>query len=188
MIIDMNIVGFEQASELLRNGAIGVIPTDTVYGLVARADNEPAVTRMYALKNRERKPGTLIASSVDQLLELGVTNDDIAKVQQYWPGPLSAVLTIDRDYLTQDVGSLAMRVTDNQNIVALTTVTGPLISSSANQPGEPHATSIDEAYTYFGDSVDFYVDGGIVSESLPSTIVRPTTDGLEVIRQGSVKL
>jgi L-threonylcarbamoyladenylate synthase len=184
----MNIVTLDQAVQLLQAGKVGVIPTDTVYGLVACAEVEPAVTRMYTLKNREQKPGTLIAANTDQLLSLGVPAGDIAKVAQYWPGALSAVLSINRDYLTQAVGTLAMRVTADQRIQALCERTGPLISSSANQPGEPHATTIDEAFAYFGDTVDFYVDGGTIAETQPSTIIRPTADGVEVLRQGSVSV
>lgn len=184
----MKIVSIEQVGELLRGGAVGVLPTDTVYGLVALATDKAAVARFYALKGREHKPGTLIAANIEQLLALGVATDEINKVKQYWPNPLSAVLTIDgREYLTQGVGTLAMRVVADPKIVALLEQTGPLITSSANQPGEPPATTLAEAQTYFGETVDFYVDGGtIVAE--PSTIIRPTTDGIEVLRQGSISL
>lgn len=184
----MNIVSFDQAIELLDSGKVGIMPTDTVYGLVARAHDEAAVTRMYSLKNREQKPGTLIAANTDQLLDLGASAIDIEKVAKYWPGALSAVLPINLDYLTQGVGTLAMRVTAHPEIRQLLEQTGPLITSSANQPGEPHATTIDEAIGYFGDAVDFYVNGGTIAESQPSTIIRPTTSGIEVLRQGAVSL
>lgn len=188
MIIHMNIVDVDKAAELLADGKVGVMPTDTVYGLVARASNESAVTRMYALKNREQKPGTLIAGHIDQLLALGVSADDIAKVAQYWPNSLSAVLPLSVGYLTQGVGTLAMRVTAHPKICQILDQTGPLITSSANQPGEPHATTVSEAFAYFGDDIDFYVDGGTITDSQPSTIVRPTSEGLEVLRQGAVSL
>ena len=184
----MNIVSFDTAQKMLVEGKVGIIPTDTVYGLVARAENESAVTRMYALKNREQKPGTLIAANTDQLLKLGVSSDDITKVSQYWPNPLSAVLPLDLVYLTQGVGTLAMRVTADQKIHEVLEQTGPLISSSANQPGEPYATTVDEAIAYFGDTVDFYVDGGTISETRPSTIIRLSNGGVEVLRQGSVHI
>jgi tRNA A37 threonylcarbamoyladenosine synthetase subunit TsaC/SUA5/YrdC len=81
-----------------------------------------------------------------------------------------------------------MRVVADPKIREVLEQTGPLITSSANQPGEPPATTIDEAIAYFGDDVDFYVDGGTITGVLPSTIIRPTTDGIEVLRQGSVSL
>ena len=185
----MNIVTFDEATSLLQRGKIGVMPTDTVYGLVASV-MEPAVAeRFYELKQREQKPGTLIAASTEQLRELGVAQDEINTVEQYWPNPLSAVLTITGNkHLHQGVGTLAMRVVANPDIRRLLETTGPLITSSANQPGEPPATTIDEAIAYFGDAIDFYVDGGTIADVLPSTIIRPTPGGIEVLRHGSITL
>jgi L-threonylcarbamoyladenylate synthase len=185
----MKIISLEEATTLLQSGAVGVMPTDTVYGLVTAAANEVSVERFYALKNREQKPGTLIAANTDQLLALGVPADQIDIVAKYWPNPLSAVLPVDgRKYLHQGVTTLAIRIVADQKIHDLLEQTGPLITSSANQPGEPLATTIQEAIDYFGDSVDFYVDGGTIANTLPSTIIRPTTDGIEILRQGSITL
>ncbi|MDB5183338.1 MAG: hypothetical protein JWO07_19 [Candidatus Saccharibacteria bacterium] len=186
---DMNIVTLDQAIPLLQNGAIGVVPTDTVYGLVTIAADHAAVHRFYTLKSREKKPGTLIASSTDQLLALSVSPTEIEKVVHYWPNPLSAVLPVpDNTYLHQGVGTLAMRVVADPTIKQFLEQTGPLITSSANQPGQPPATNISEAAAYFGDSIDFYVDGGTIDQKLPSTIIRPTHDGIEVLRQGSISV
>lgn len=184
----MNIVNLHTAQKLLGEDKVGVIPTDTIYGLVAQATSKTAVTRMYALKNREQKPGTLIAASTEQLATLGVSPKEIAKVSHYWPNPLSAVLPLDVDYVTQGVGAVAMRVTADQKIRELLEHTGPLITSSANSPGKPHATTLDKAIAYFGDTIDFYVDGGTIAEVQPSTIIRPTADGIEVLRQGGFSL
>ncbi len=185
---NMHIVTSQEAADLLASGAVGVMPTDTIYGLVAAAGNEASVERFYALKNREQKPGTLIAASTDQLLSLGVPQSEIDQVAKYWPNPVSAVLTVSgHEYLHQGVGTLAMRVVADETIRALLEQTGPLITSSANQPGKPPATNVDEAITYFGDSVDFYVDGGtVIAET--STIIRPTAEGVEILRQGSISL
>jgi L-threonylcarbamoyladenylate synthase len=173
----------------LNKGAIGVMPTDTVYGVVARAEDKNAVSRLYALKRREQKPGTIIAASVSQLSQLGVPQDQLAQVEKWWPGPLSAVLVMEgNDYLHQEVGDIAMRVIADPQLQKLLEKTGPLLTSSANQPGEPGATTIREAWDYFGDDVDFYVDGGTITSRVPSTIVKPTATGLVVLRQGAVKI
>ncbi len=186
---DMNIVTYDKVIKQLMNGKVGIMPTDTVYGIVARADDKHAVQKMYALKKREKKPGTLIAANTQQLVELGVTQSNIDKVSKWWPNPLSAVLPIDgHNYLHQGVTTLAMRVVAQPELSKLLEQTGPLITSSANQPSKPPATNIDEAVAYFGDSIDFYLDGGTIANVQPSTIVRPTDDGLEVLRQGSITL
>ena len=184
----MNIVSTDMAKKLIKNGKIGVIPTDTVYGLVACADDESAVQRMYSLKKRDNKPGTLIAAKTEQLVQLGVPQSEVDKVKQWWPNPLSVVLPLTgNEYLHQGVRTQAMRVV-TKPLAELLEYTGPLLTSSANQPGEPPATNVKEAIAYFGDSVDFYVDGGTTTDIQSSTIVRLTDDGFEVLRQGSIAL
>lgn len=179
----------DEAITILLGGGIGVMPTDTVYGLVARAQDEDAVTRMYSLKDRERKPGTLIAASVDQLIQLGVSEDDINKVSKWWPNPLSAVLDMHgNEYLHQGVGDIAMRVVKDDAIKSILEKTGPLITSSANLPGQPESRNIDQAYAYFENTIDFYVDGGTIADTIPSTIIRPDTEGITILRQGSIHI
>lgn len=184
-------ISLTQAATALQNGNVGVLPTDTVYGLVAQAHNRLAVERLYRLKNRERKPGTLIAASAKQLRELGVPNELLDRLAPYWPGPLSAVLPIsDRySYLHQGLGDIAMRVVANDDIRHLLEQTGPLMTSSANHPGAPGATTMIEAWDYFQDKVDFYVDGGNLADRPPSTIVKFEANGtLKILRQGAVVL
>lgn len=180
----------EEAVGLLRAGQVGVLPTDTVYGLVARADNPEAVARLYALKSREHKPGTIIAASVDQLVELGIAADQLQRVSHWWPGPLSVVVPAGQqlEYLHQGLVSLALRVPQDPMVRRLLEQTGPLATTSANQPGEPVAGNVAEAAAYFGDNVDFYVDGGSLPDRLPSTIIRLQEDGIEILREGAVAI
>ncbi len=174
----------------LQAGAVGVLPSDTVYGLVALATNEQAVARLYALKHREHKPGTLIAASAGQLKTLGLDATHVSAVEAYWPGPLSIVIPAGAElsYLHQDIGSLAARVPADEKLHALLLQTGPLITSSANQPGQPPATNLQEAQAYFGDKVDFYVEGGDLSGRAPSTVVRITHGAIEIVRQGAANI
>jgi L-threonylcarbamoyladenylate synthase len=177
-----------QVVAALQAGAVGVLPTDTLYGLVCRAADKAAVTRLYTLKSRDHKPGTLIAANIDQLVELGIPRRYLTPVQQFWPGAVSVETPHHVDYLTQSTGRQGIRIPDHPELLALLARTGPLQTTSANQPGEPPATVIADAQKYFGDSVDFYVDGGDLSDRLPSTIIRVIDDAIEVIRQGAVKI
>jgi L-threonylcarbamoyladenylate synthase len=93
-----------------------------------------------------------------------------------------------REYLHQGVGDIAMRVVSDPAIIEILNNTGPLITSSANLPGQPGATSLAEAYAYFGHAVDFYVDGGTIASTQPSTIVKPVGDEIVVLRQGDITL
>lgn len=175
-------------AELLLAGKVGIIPCDTVYGLVARAADQAAVARLYALKHRVHKPGTLIGANIDQIAELGIPRRYLKAVEQFWPGAVSVETPHHVDYLTQATGRQAIRIPDNAPLLKLLEQTGPLQTTSANLADEPVANTIAEAETYFGDTVDFYVDGGDMSGNLPSTIVRVVDDELEVIRQGAVTI
>lgn len=165
--------------------ALGIIPTDTVYGLAAKAQDEKAVTRLYNLKKRIKKPGTLITANIEQLTELGIKRKYLLPFTRYWPNPLSVVVPCpELDYLHQGINSLAIRIPKNTFLNELLRLTGPLMTSSANPPGLPEAKTILEAKRYFGKQIDFYVDGGNLSQNKPSTIVQMIDDQVVIIRQG----
>jgi L-threonylcarbamoyladenylate synthase len=186
-----NVITRDKAVKLLKNGGVGVMPTDTVYGLVARAEDPVAVARMYALKDRNHKPGTVIAASTEQLIALGVPEDHINKVKKWWPNPLSVETPLgdNLSYLHQDTGRQGFRVVADEAVREVLEQTGPLVTSSANHPGQPGSVTVDEAIDYFGDAVDFYVDGGNLSGRAPSTIIKINDNGnIEIIRDGAVKI
>lgn len=184
-LIDENLIA------LLHRGAVGVLPTDTVYGLVCMASQKAAVERLYSLKNREKKPGTLIAANIDQIVDLGLKKRYLSAVDQYWPGAVSAVIPASdhkTEYLRQKVGGLAVRVISHKKLKKMLEQTGPLLTSSANHPGEKPADTIEEAMLYFADAVDFYVDGGNLAKKKPSTLIRVVDDVVEVLRDGAVTI
>lgn len=173
---------------LLHEGAVGVVPTDTVYGLVCRAADQAAVARLYGLKRREHKPGTLIAASIQQLIDLGIRARYLKAVESYWPNPLSIEIPHSIEYLNMGTGRQAMRIPADLRLREFLGATGVLQTTSANQPGEPVATKIEEARAYFGDQVDFYVDEGDLSGQPPSTIIRVVDDAIEIVREGALKI
>lgn len=186
----MSLISFDEASEALLRGEVGILPTDTVYGVVARASDEAAVKRLYNVKHRERKPGTVIAASIDQLVELGIKRRYLVPVMEYWPAPLSIVVPAEPQHAYLHLGkqSLAVRIPDEPSLQTLLKRIGPLLTSSANHPGEPTAVTLEQAKGYFNDEVDFYVDGGDRSGAAPSTIIRVVDDAIEVLRQGAMIL
>jgi L-threonylcarbamoyladenylate synthase len=178
------------ATKLVK-GNIGIIPTDTVYGLVGRAENQAAVKRLYAVKGREKKPGTLIAADLKQLEKLGLKHRYLKAVENFWPGAISIIIPCSDPaltYLHRGKMSLAVRIPADKNLLKLLQVTGPLLTSSANHPGDTTAETIAQAKKYFGEEVDFYVDDGSLSGRQPSTIIRIIDDAIEVLRQGDVKI
>lgn len=176
---------------LLAGGAVGVIPTDTVYGLVCLAANKAAAERLYKLKFKQpaQKPGTIIAANIEQLVELGLKARYLKPVESYWPGPLSIVIpNFELVYLHLGKGSLAVRLPSEKSLISLLEQTGPLLTTSANLTGQQTANSLIEAREYFKGTVDFYVEGGSLAGHMPSTIIRVIDDEIEVLREGEVKI
>jgi len=175
---------------LLKSGAVGVLPTDTVYGLVACASLPEAASRVLEVKGRPYKPGTLIAADADQLIDLGIKARYIKAVEQFWPGAISVVVPMgpELDYLHSGAYSLPIRIPDHLELLKLLQNTGPLITTSANLPDQPTAVTVAEVQEIFGAKLDFYVDGGDLSNRPPSTIIRMVDDAIEVLRDGAVKI
>ena len=174
----------ETIASLLRGGSIVVIRTDTLYGLVARADSQAAVERVYAVKKRTpSKSPIVLIDSFEQLFDSydQATTDRLGEL---WPGKNSVILPSRNApaWLSRGNASVAYRMPDNSALRSLIAQTGPLIAPSANPEGLPPAMTIKEAKAYFGDSVDFYVDSGTVIDTAPSQLFRLQPNGLERLR------
>lgn len=176
----------------LREGGIGVIPTDTIYGVIALAHNRQAVERVYTVKGRDLdKPCIILVPDVQAITEFGIPRHEIARVAAHWPGPLSAIFSnipAEYDYLRRHREAPPFRIPANKELREFLRHNGPVIAPSANKQGYTPAATIAEAQAVFGDAVDFYVDGGsLVGE--PSTLVRvDESDRLTILRQGAALL
>lgn len=169
-----------EAVRLLKNGAVGIIPTDTVYGIVAPLLNEQAVKRMYVIKGRppHQPIGTILIADTHQIE--GYTDArDVVKASAYWPGPTSVILDVREEltYAHRGFASLPFRIPGNEQLQRVLLQTGPIATTSANHPGKPPATVLEEALSMFRESVDFYVDGGDLSHRRASKIIKIQTDG-----------
>jgi L-threonylcarbamoyladenylate synthase len=154
------------AVEILQKGGIGVLATDTLYGIVGLAFSSEAIDRIYALKQRNLdKPFVVLVSCIEDLEKFGIvlTAKLIEKLKQYWPGPYSILLPIADEqfaYIHRGTNRIAFRLPDKKDLVKVLKQTGPLVAPSANTEGQPPAQTISEARKYFGAEVDFYVDEG----------------------------
>ena len=191
MAVRLNSLDDPRLSELLKKGSIGILPTDTVYGLVGSARSKQAITRLYSLKSRQRQPGTTIAASTDQLASIGFPIAALQHAKPFWPNALSVEMSASQipDYLKVGQPVMAARIPSHPELLALLTQTGPLMTTSANTPGAPTSRTINEAAAYFGDEVDFYVDAGDLGERPPSTIIGFSEAGEVIVyRQGAVEV
>lgn len=168
-----------EIARILQDGGVGVLRTDTLYGVVACAHDEAAVRRVYELKGRDDdKSPIVLISSIDQIFdELSV--EHTAYVESVWPGPYSVIVPAQKApvWIRRGNGSVAYRLPDDEDLRSLIKSTGPLIAPSANPQGMQPAMNLRQAKYYFADNVDFYVDGGTVHDSTPSSIIRLDPDG-----------
>lgn len=174
-------------------GKIGVLPTDTIYGIHASAFAKPAVEKIYKVKNRDlEKPFIVLVSSLSDLDKLSVAFSAKEKklLQNIWPNKISVLLDQpDKkfNYLNRGTQKIAVRMPNYPALLELIKKTGPLVSTSANLQNKPPAKNIKEAKQYFGKKIDFYVNKG-VSKASGSTLVEITDNKLKIIRQGDYKL
>jgi L-threonylcarbamoyladenylate synthase len=174
----------EEVIEKIKSGKVGVMPTDTVYGVVCSALALESVERIYEVKKRDGgKPCVFLIGDLSGLEDIGVSvSENFQEIaDKYWPGPVSLILDCDKNlnYLHRGKCDIAVRLPDDESLRNFLKQTGPLATSSANLEGQPPATTIEEAQKYFGDKVDFYVDGGEL-KSFASKIIK-IEKGKEVV-------
>lgn len=179
--------------ELIRNDHIGVLPTDTIYGLVASALSETAIERLYQVRRRTpSKPFIILISTIDDLKLFGITLTSAQQefLSEHWPNPLSIILPVPDPqwhFLHRGTKSLAFRLPDKPELVDLLSQTGPLVAPSANFEDQPPAKTIQEAKKYFGNELAFYVDAGKLTGQ-PSTLISFEENKPVILRQGSYYL
>lgn len=175
----------------VKKGAIGILPTDTLYGIVGRAESKIAVKKIYHLKERNlQKPFIILIGALLDLQKFGIRLDEKTRkfLKQIWPGKISVILPCRNkklDYLHRGKNSLAFRLPAKKNLRKLLQKTGPLVAPSANPEDQNPAETIAEAKKYFGEKVDFYVAGGRL-HGAPSTIVEIKNGKINLIREGEL--
>lgn len=168
-----------EITRILLAGGVGVVRTDTLYGLVGRADDEAAVRRIYRLKGRDDdKSPIVLIDDISQIYD-DISTAHQAYVADVWPGPVSVIVpsVAAPSWIRRQNASVAYRLPQADDLRTLIRATGPLVAPSANPQGMQPAMNLREARYYFGDEVDFYVDGGPVDNPHPSQIIRLDKDG-----------
>lgn len=162
--MDSNVT-WSDAAKLITQGEIGVLPTDTIYGIVGSAMRPSVVERIYQLRRRELdKPLITLISGVEELELFEVKLDDKTRVilDKVWPGPVSVIVSVTtpaHQHIHRGTDSIAFRIPNKAELRDLLKVTGPIVAPSANLAGEPSAATVEEARQWFGQEV-FYLDEG----------------------------
>ena len=183
----------DEALARLRAGELVVIPTETVYGLAADAENPAAVARIFSLKGRPAtRPLIVHIPSAEALSDWAEHVPDYALTlaQEFWPGPLSLVLQSTArvpDAVTGGQPSVALRVPAHPITLALLQkFGGGLAAPSANRYGRISPTTPAHVRAQFGDETPYILDGGPCRGGIESTIVSCLETTPRILRPGLI--
>lgn len=178
----------KKTENILKKGGIGIIPTDTIYGIVGSALNKKTVERIYRLRKRNlKKPMIILIGDIKDLKKFDISLNASGNLlmAKPWPPKTSIIFSCPSPkykYLHRGARSLAFRLPKPKKLRDFLKKTGPLVAPSANLEGEPPSKTIKDAQKYFGNKVDFYVDVGR-KFSPPSRVLRITGSQLEILRK-----
>ncbi|MDP9238620.1 MAG: L-threonylcarbamoyladenylate synthase [Chloroflexota bacterium] len=186
---------YRRAANVLRNGGVVALPTDTVFGLCAVASDASAVERVYEIKARDpSQPMPLFVASTEQaglIADMPETARLLAA--KFWPGALTLVLRKKTSFQTRAAASgdtVGVRMPDDPFLLEAAAQLGPLTGTSANIAGREECHTAAEVRAQLGDAIDLVVDGPVTATGRPSTIVDCTDDRqppiLRILREGAL--
>ena len=183
----------QNAAERLANGGVIALPTETVYGLAAAAENDAAVRRIYAIKGRPANHPLIVHLPRATDLPRYATGDLGAAsllAERFWPGPLTIVLqktSVVSDIVTAGQPTVALRVVDHPLTEAILARFGSAVAApSANRFGRVSPTTAQHVRDDLGSDVDLVVDGGPAHVGVESTIVDLSGNVPAVLRAGII--
>jgi len=186
-------ISIDKAAEVLKNGGIVAIPTETVYGLAANALDEIAVSKVFAAKERPFfDPLIVHIAELDELENLVVEIPKNAKLlaEKFWPGPLTLVLPKRKnvpDLTTGGLQTVAVRMPKKQMARDIIKLAGfPLAAPSANMFQRLSPTSAEHVLEQLGGRIDGIVDGGVCEVGIESTVIGFDDETPVIYRHGAI--
>jgi len=174
----------KEASYVLKEGSLVVIPTETVYGIAANSLNEKAVLRLYEIKKRPKdKPFSLHIALKEDVEKYAI---DIAPfawrlIDKFWPGPLTLVLK------AKENKKVGIRLPNHKIALSIINEAGiPVVCPSANLSGNPAPQTVDDVLKDLDGLVDLIVDSGPTPLGKESTVVDVTELPIKILREGAI--
>ena len=182
----------EECARVVRGDGLLVIPTDTVYGIVADAFSPQGVAKLLQAKGRGRDmPPPVLVPRAETVMGLAEAVDSTVMelTARFWPGPLTIICNAQPSLhwdLGDTHGTVGLRMPDHKDTLALLSKVGPLAVSSANLSGEPAAVNVEQAQSMLGDRVDIFLDGGEAPGGQSSTIIDMSGSVPRMLREGPI--
>lgn len=175
--------------EEIEKGNLVIMPTDTVYGIMADATNEDAIKKVFIAKKREKKPLILLVSNIEMLKKYVIEISDLQKelIEKYWPNTLSIVFDKNdnlSDTLTCGNKTVAIRMPNNKLLLEIMNkINKPLISTSANISSKDVITKVDLLEEELKRHISYILDDG-EKTNISSTIVKIENNKIIFLREG----
>jgi L-threonylcarbamoyladenylate synthase len=193
LIISQTTESLSSISQVIARGGVIAFRTDTLYGLGADPFNRQAVQKLKQLKGREgQKPILIIVSdraAVSRYIASPTSHFELL-AKTFWPGPLTLIGNASPDVLddiTAGTQTVGVRLPVDEDVRALVEACGgALTGTSANPAGEKPAETAQQAFAYFGESIDLVIDGGKTTSGQPSTVVDVSNADPRLIREGTI--
>ncbi len=175
--------------ELLGNGGVVALPTETFYGFAANPWSEAGVRRICAMKGRDDvKALPVLFATRAHLDRLGIVAPArvVDSYFQIWPAPLTVVFAIGQSIAaSRGVPKLGVRMPSDRRLRNLLQTLGPVTGTSVNRSGSPPLDNPDAVEALFRREIDWLVDGGKTPGGKPSTVVDATSVPPAVLREGA---
>ena len=183
-----------RATELIRQGQVVAIPTDTLYGLAADPFQPAAVEQVFTAKGRPPDaPVLLFVDSMEMAagLSKNLPSSFHALAKRYWPGPLTIVIEASERIpaiVTANTGRVGVRLPAAAVPRAIVGASGgPITGTSANRSSRPECRNAAEVQDSLGDFLPLILDGGPSQETIPSTVISLRSESWELIREGAIR-
>jgi len=182
-----------EAAEILQNGGLVAVPTETVYGLAANATDESAVAKIFEVKGRpEGKALSILVGGSDAMEKYceSVPKQALALAEKYWPGPLTIILQAKPgipDTVLAGGKTVGLRCPNHAITLSLLQKAGiPLAAPSANPSGMESPKNAQKVLEYFDGKIDAVIDGGQCGVGTESTILDLSQTPFRVLRVGAL--
>lgn len=185
----------QAAAQILKDGGLVGMPTETVYGLAANALDGAAAARIFAAKGRPMdNPLIVHISEFDQIYRLVREVPDSARrlAERFWPGPMTIILPksdLIPDEVSAGLDTVGVRFPSHPAARALITASGlPLAAPSANLSGRPSPTTAEHVMHDLSGKIEAVLDGGACGVGVESTVLTLATNPPRLLRPGGVTL
>lgn len=173
-------------------GGLVVFPTETVYGIGCDATNAKAVAQVYKAKKRRKEKILPVVFADLKHAQKYVSLSRKARflAEKFMPGPLTLVVFLKKKLAAcANSKTVAFRISSNKLLSKASALSKkPLVATSANLSGKPPVSNFAEAKKTFLGKASLFIDGGVLSEKKPSTIIDLTGKKIGVVREGAVEL